>query len=126
MKGYLLISRQLDVPRYLLDQRPFPILRFGETGRYHNEKPIYGYHLVQCLQKPDLSNEVMGKKFKNLLKKAVEEYRIELLHKRELWGKYMIDLEPFMADLHFDYVDCNDLLPSLTSQEIDNLVGYKG
>jgi hypothetical protein len=110
MKGYLLISRELDVPRYLLNQRPYPILEFGKTGLDQSHKPVYGYRVISCFQKPDLSNEIMQRSFEKILQKARIAFRAELI-------TYYKDSSLFALDLL-------KLMPFIDSEEIEHLAKY--
>lgn len=110
MKGYLLISSELDVPRYLLNQRPFPILEFGKIGLDENLKPVYGYRFISSFQKPDTSNEIMQRSLERILQKARLAFRAELL-------SYYKDSSLFALDVH-------KLMPFIDSEEIEHLAKY--
>lgn len=110
MKGYLLISSELDIPRYLLNQRPFPILEFGKVGLDQNLKPIYGYRFISSFQKPDTSNEIKQRSLEKILQKARIAFRAELL-------TYYKDSSLFALEL-------TKLLPFIDSEEIEHFAKY--
>ena len=76
MKGYLLLSNEDPIPRFLVDQRPYPILKF--TGTEASEVTVH-----KTLQKVDSSTEEAVKKYEVLLYKAEQLYRKELAAWRE-------------------------------------------
>lgn len=78
MNGYLLISSEEQTPLFLLDQRPYPILKF--IGTEANEVIV-----VKTLQKVDRSTPEAVKKYELLLYKAEQLYRKEIAAWRETY-----------------------------------------
>jgi hypothetical protein len=80
MNGFLLVSSEEQTPMFLVDQRPFPILKF--TGTEASEVEV-----LKTLQKVDTSTPEALKKYAVLLKRGEALFR----HEYEVFKQKRLD-----------------------------------